>query len=215
MSEIQAASLLERPNDASDDSAKRRQILDGARKVFLDRGFDAASMMDIAKAAGVSKGTLYVYFKDKDDLFDGMVRGECIMQLDGVFDFDPNDHDVEAVLLKRGKAFVKALGNPQRLSSWRTVIAVAERMPEVGRKLYESGPARGLASLTAYLKAQVEAGILDIDDCEIAAAQFIETCHATMLKPMLFNFGPPPTDERIAYVVGIAVRTFMRAYKVR
>ncbi|MBS0245559.1 MAG: TetR/AcrR family transcriptional regulator [Proteobacteria bacterium] len=215
MSEIQATSLLERPADTADDSAKRRQILDGARKVFLDRGFDAASMMDIARAAGVSKGTLYVYFKDKDDLFDGMVRGECIMQLDGVFDFDPNDHDVEAVLLKRGKAFVKALGNPQRLSSWRTVIAVAERMPEVGRKLYESGPARGLSSLTAYLKAQVEAGILDIDDCEIAAAQFIETCHATMLKPMLFNFGPPPTDERIAYVVGIAVRTFMRAYKVR
>ena len=215
MSEIQADSLLDRPNDNADDSAKRRQILDGARKVFLDRGFDAASMMDIAKAAGVSKGTLYVYFKDKDDLFDGMVRGECIMQMDGVFDFDLNDHDVEKVLLERGKVFVRALGNPKRLSSWRTVIAVAERMPEFGRKLYESGPARGLASLTAYLKAQVEAGVLDIDDCEIAAAQFIETCHATMLKPMLFNFGPPPTDERIAYVVGIAVRTFMRAYKVR
>ncbi|MGE4167235.1 MAG: TetR/AcrR family transcriptional regulator [Xanthobacteraceae bacterium] len=215
MSEIQADSLLERPNDTADDSAKRRQILDGARKVFLDRGFDAASMMDIAKAAGVSKGTLYVYFKDKDDLFDGMVRGECVMQLDGVFDFDPNDHDVEAVLLRRGKAFVKALGNPQRLSSWRTVIAVAERMPEVGRKLYESGPARGVAALAAYLKAQTDAGILAIDDHEIAAAQFIETCHATMLKPMLFNFGPPPTDERIAYVVGIAVRTFMAAYKVR
>ena len=58
-------------------------------------------------------------------------------------------------------------------------------------------------------------GVLAIDDHEIAAAQFIETCHATMLKPMLFNFGPPPTDERIAYVVGIAVRTFLRAYKVR
>jgi AcrR family transcriptional regulator len=215
MSEFQATSLLDRPSDNADDSAKRRQILDGARQVFLERGFDAASMMDIAKAAGVSKGTLYVYFKDKDDLFDGMVRGECIMQLDGVFDFDHDDHDVEAVLLRRGKAFVKALGNPQRLSSWRTVIAVAERMPEVGRKLYESGPARGVASLAAYLKAQTEAGFLAIDDHEIAAAQFIETCHATMLKPMLFNFGPPPTDERIAYVVGIAVRTFLRAYKVR
>lgn len=215
MSEIQADSLLERPNEAADDSAKRRQILDGARQVFLERGFDAASMMDIAKAAGVSKGTLYVYFKDKDDLFDGMVRGECVMQLDGVFDFDPNDHDVETVLFERGKMFVRAIGNSKRLSSWRTVIAVAERMPEVGRKLYESGPARGVASLAAYLKAQTDAGILAVDDCEIAAAQFIETCHASMLKPMLFNFGPPPTDERIAYVVGIAVRTFMRAYKVR
>lgn len=213
MSEIQAESLLEHPVDGADDSAKRRQILEGARQVFLDRGFDGASMMDIAKAAGVSKGTLYVYFKDKDDLFDGMVRGECVMQLDGVFDFDHDDHDVEAVLLRRGKAFVKALGNPKRLSSWRTVIAVAERMPEVGRKLYESGPARGVASLAAYLKAQTEAGILTVDDYEVAASQFIETCHATMLKPMLFNFGPPPTDERIDHVVRIAVRTFMAAYR--
>ena len=110
----------------------------------------------------------------------------------------------DKVLLERGKNFVRALGDPHRLSSWRTVIAVAERMPEVGRKLYESGPARGLASLTAYLKAQVEAGILAIDDCEIAAAQFIETCHATMLKPMLFNFGPPPTEERIARLRAMA-----------
>lgn len=213
MSDFQAQGLLERPAENSDDSAKRRQILDGARKVFLSRGFDGASMGDIAKEAGVSKGTLYVYFKDKDDLFDGMVRTECAMQIDGVFEFDHNDHDVEAVLLHHGKAFVRAIGNPKRLSSWRTVIAVAERMPEIGRKLYESGPARGVASLAAYLKAQTEAGVLKVDDYEVAASQFIETCHATMLKPMLFNFGPPPTEERIDHVVRIAVRTFMAAYR--
>jgi hypothetical protein len=69
--------------------------------------------------------------------------------------------------------------------------------------------------MSAYLKAQVEAGVLDIADCEVAAAQFIETCHATMFKPVLFNFAPPPTPERIAYVVGIAVRTFMAAYKAK
>ena len=103
----------DRQVDDIEDSAKRRQILDGARQVFLTQGFDAASMMDIAKAAGVSKGTLYVYFKDKDDLFDGMVRGECVMQIDGVFDFDHADRDVEAVLLRHGKAFVKAIGDPK------------------------------------------------------------------------------------------------------
>ena len=53
-----------RPIEAEEDNAKRRQIVDGARSVFLARGFDAASMGDIAKEAGVSKGTLYVYFKN-------------------------------------------------------------------------------------------------------------------------------------------------------
>jgi hypothetical protein len=94
------------------------------------------------------------------------------------------------------------------------VIAVAERMPEIGRKVYETGPAVGIAKVAAYLQAQVDAGVLAIDDCEVAAAQFIETCHATMFKPMLFNFAPPPPPERIRHVVGIAVRAFMKAYRV-
>ena len=203
-----------RPVEAEEDNAKRRQIVDGARSVFLARGFDAASMGDIAKAAGVSKGTLYVYFKDKDELFGAIVHGECAMQAEGVFEFDHGDHDVEHVLLRHGQAFVRNIGDPNRMSSLRTVIAVAERMPDLGRKVYEAGPAVATAKLTAYLHAQVDAGVLAIDDCEVAAAQFIETCHATMFKPMLFNFAPPPTRERIAHVVGIAVRTFLAAYKV-
>jgi AcrR family transcriptional regulator len=207
--------VLERPADGTEDSAKRRQIVDGARSVFMTRGFDAASMGDIAKAAGVSKGTLYVYFKDKDELFAAIVRGECVMQADGIFDFDHGDHDVEAVLLRHGKAFVTKIGDPARMSTWRTVIAIAERMPDLGRRVYETGPAVGVAKLAAYLHAQTDAGVLAIDDCEVAAAQFIETCHATMFKPMLFNFAPPPTPERIDHVVGIAVRTFLAAYKVK
>lgn len=47
---------------AGEDPAKRRQILDGAKRVFMRMGFDAASMNDVTREAGVSKGTLYVYF---------------------------------------------------------------------------------------------------------------------------------------------------------
>ncbi len=212
----EAADLARIPStEAADDSAKRRQIIDGARRVFLSKGFDAASMTDIAKAAGVSKGTLYVYFKDKDELFAAIVRGECAVQEKGVFEFDHSDHDVETVLLRHGKAFVRAIADPARLSSFRTVIAVAERMPDLGRKVYESGPAVGIAKLAAYLKAQVDAGVLVIDDCEVAAAQFIECCHATLFKPMLFNFAPPPTQERVDHVVGMAVRAFLAAYRAK
>src|SRR5579872_2689987 len=72
------AALAARPlQDGAEDSAKRRQILDGARAVFLAQGFDAASMGEIARAAGVSKGTLYVYFKHKEELFEAIVEEEC------------------------------------------------------------------------------------------------------------------------------------------
>ena len=76
-----------------EDSAKRRQILAGARGVFLAQGFDAASMNDIARAAGVSKGTLYVYFDNKEQLFEAIVEEECDAQAEGIFNLDPDDHE--------------------------------------------------------------------------------------------------------------------------
>src|SRR6202167_6078335 len=148
------------PATSDDESAKRAQILDGARAVFLAQGFDAASMNDIARAAGVSKGTLYVYFKHKEELFEAIVQQECDAQAEGIFDLDPNDHDVEGVLKRMGVAYVKFLCRPEKASAIRTVIAIADRMPEVGRKFYEAGPARGIAQLAAYIAAQVEAGVL-------------------------------------------------------
>jgi len=203
----------ERPVSRTDeDSAKRRQIVDGAREIFLAQGFDAASMNDIARAAGVSKGTLYVYFKDKEQLFDAIVAAECTSHAEGVFDFSVLGEDVGATLTRVGTSFVNMMVQLPKMSAVRTVIAIAERAPETGRKFYETGPAVGLAKMKAYLDSQVKAGSLKIEDTEVAAAQFIESCHATLFKPVLFNFGPPPTQERIRYCVGIAVRTFLAAY---
>ena len=196
-----------------EDSAKRRQIVDGARAVFLAQGFDAASMNDIARAAGVSKGTLYVYFANKEELFEAIVEEECDAQAEGIFDLDPNDHDVAAVLTRLGVAYVKFLCRPEKASAIRTVIAIADRMPEVGRRFYESGPATGIARLAAYLASQVEAGVLAVEDCEIAAAQFMESSHAMLFKPIVFNFAPAPTQEQVERSVRIAVSVFLAAYR--
>ena len=54
--------------------------------------------------------------------------------------------------------------------------------------------------------------MLAVEDCEVAAAQFLEAAQAPLFKPVIFNAAAPPTPERIAYVAGIAVRTFMAAY---
>ena len=199
----------------AEDNAKRRQIIEGARTAFLEQGFDAASMNDIARTAGVSKGTLYVYFQNKEQLFQAICSEECLSQAECLFNFDPNDSDVEATLTRIGIDFVSLVCRPEKASSARTVIAIAERMPEIGRAYYETGPARGISLLSDYLKTKVQQGILAIDDCEVVAAQLIEALLAPLFKPILFNFGKPPTQERIRYVVGIAIRAFLAAYKVR
>jgi AcrR family transcriptional regulator len=198
---------------ADEAGSKRRQIIEGARQVFMAQGFDAASMGEIARAAGVSKGTLYVYFENKEQLFEAIVGQECLAHAEQIFDFDADDHDVEQVLTGLGIAFVQFLCRPGGASPLRTVIAIAERMPEVGRRFYETGPAFGIARLQAYLRAQVAAGVLKVEDCEVAAAQFIDSCMATVFKPVLFNFSAAPANERIEYVVKIAVRVFLAAYR--
>jgi AcrR family transcriptional regulator len=195
------------------ESAKRQQILGGARKVFLAQGFDGASMGEIARTAGVSKGTLYVYFDSKEQLFEAIAQEACAAQAEGVFSLDPADHDVEAALTRLGRGFVEFLCRPGGMSPVRTVISISERMPEIGKQFYEAGPARGRELVRRYLEAQVAAGILAIADCDLAAAQFLESCSATIFKPLLFNAGEVPGEERIHYVVGNAVRAFLAAYQ--
>jgi hypothetical protein len=99
------------------------------------------------------------------------------------------------------------------MSPLRTVISISERMPEIGRNFYESGPALGVATLRNYLESQVAAGTLTIDDSEVAAAQFLDSCVATIFRPLLFNACGVPSQARIEHVVGIAVRTFIAAYR--
>jgi AcrR family transcriptional regulator len=172
-------------------------------------------MNDIARAAGVSKGTLYVYFDNKEQLFQAIVQEECLFHAETTFNLDPDNHDVEGTLTRVGVAYVEFLCQPEKASALRTVVAIADRMPEIGRIFYETGPAVGIARVADYLRGQTQAGVLAVEDFEIAASQFMEACKATLVLPVLFNFADAPAPERIRHVVGIAVKTFLAAYRVR
>lgn len=210
--------ILERaPNSADDalDSAKRRQVLDGARQVFLARGFDAASMGDIAKAAGVSKGTLYVYFESKEDLFAELVKRQCALTAERLFELDAENHDVREVLRRLGDSFIAAMVEPSHVSTVRMVIGSADRRPEIGRLFLDAGPRAGIRRLSTWLAAKVAQGELEIDDVEVAAGQFLTMCHSTVMMPVLIGGEAPPPPERVAYVIERAVDVFMAAHAPR
>jgi AcrR family transcriptional regulator len=193
------------------DSSKRRQILDGARKVFLDLGFDGASMGEIARAAGVSKGTLYVYFADKNRLFEAIVEEENLEQGKLAFNFDP-ERDVTTTLMEFGRAYIQLLCRPGGGSAIRTVMAIAERMPDVGRRFYENVIAVTIGRLASYLEARAALGDLEIDDYRLASAQFMQMCQATLFQPFIFQAAPMPSLERIEQVIDSATRMFLAAY---
>src|SRR4051795_10924660 len=167
---------------SEEDTSKRRQILDGARKVFMDLGFDGASMGEIARAAGVSKGTLYVYFDHKYRLFEAIVEEETRTAL--LFRFDPA-RDIATNLAGFGEAYLALICRPGGGSAIRTVMAIAERMPEVGRRYYERVLEMTIGRLSDYLMVRVAVGDLAIDDCHLAAAQFMQMCQATLFQPFI------------------------------
>jgi AcrR family transcriptional regulator len=195
-----------------DDSSKRRQILDGARKVFMDLGFDGASMGEIARSAGVSKGTLYVYFADKNRLFEAIVAEEALVHGQVVFNFDPT-RDVETTLREFGKAYLHLVCRPGGGSAIRTVMSIAERMPDVGRRYYENVLEKTINRLAAYLTAHVRPGDLAIDDCQLAASQFMMMCQASLFLPFIFQAAPAPSEERIEAVIDSATKMFLAAYR--
>ena len=199
---------------SDDDSSKRRQIMDGAHRVFMEQGFDGASMNEIARSAGVSKGTLYVYFADKNALFEAIVEQEALEQGKEVFNFDPA-RDAETTLRDFGRAYIVLLCRPGGGSSIRTVMAIAERMPEVGRRFYENVLEKTINRLADYLQARVASDDLAIDDCRLAASQFMEVCKASLFLPFVLQAAPAPSAVRIAEVVDSATRMFLAAYHAK
>jgi AcrR family transcriptional regulator len=197
-----------------EDSSKRRQILDGARKVFMDLGFDGASMGEIARSAGVSKGTLYVYFADKNRLFEAIVEEETLEQGKVTFNFDPA-RDVPTTLMEFGQAYIQMLCRPGGGSATRTVMAIAERMPEVGRRFYSHVVAHTIARLAGYLETRAATGDLEIGDFQLAATQFMQMCQASLFMPFIFQAAPAPSAERIAQVVESATRIFLAGYQAK
>ena len=182
--------------------------------MFLAHGFDAATMGAIAREAGVSKGTLYVYFKSKEELFEAIVEEQCRVEAEQIFTLD-RQAPVASELQRVGEELTRFLCRPDGVPSLRTIIAIADRMPEVGAQFYASGPARGIGRLQRYLEDKIADGTLEPHDSEVAAAQFIDACMWTTFKPMLFNAAGPPAEARISYVVAMAVKVFLAAYQRR
>jgi TetR/AcrR family transcriptional regulator of autoinduction and epiphytic fitness len=198
---------------AGTDPQKRLQILDGASRVFNAVGYDAASMNDVAREADVSKATLYVYFPNKEKLFAatcGEKRDRNISEILATLD---RNRPIDEMLLEFGLETVRRVSFPHVMAAHRIVIGVAERMPEIGKEFFESGPMRLANALADYLQFHAGAGRLHIDDAFLASAQFLELCFTTIFRPRLYAARlDPVTEEEVSKVVSSAVTMFLAAY---
>jgi AcrR family transcriptional regulator len=168
------------------EGAKRQQILDGAKQCFLAQGFDGASMNDIVKAAGVSKGTVYAYFPSKEKLFEALIFRDRRNQAEQVVVIEDYSLPMEEVLRQLAKRLGGLYNNAETLAYLRLVIAAADKFPDIGRAFYEAGPAYGIAKIADYLQHKMDDGTLVRADARLAAMQFVELVQCGLIKPRLF-----------------------------
>jgi TetR/AcrR family transcriptional repressor of mexJK operon len=192
---------------------KAEQLMRGARKVFMERGFEGASVDEIARAAGASKATLYSYFPDKRQLFQAVVQAGCLVQGGGVkLGRIDADEPVEAALRRIAGEFARSVLSPGALEMFRTCIAEAGRFPDLGRAFYEAGPGKARKQLIDFLDNAVTTGELRIEDTALAADQFGALCKARLFVWALLGGGEPPGEAEIERVADEAVRTFVARY---
>ncbi|MEX0280933.1 MAG: TetR/AcrR family transcriptional regulator [Arenibacterium sp.] len=191
---------------------KFQQVLDGAREVFMADGFEGASVDDIARAAGVSKATLYSYFPDKRLLFSEIASIECRLMADKALELIDETAPPRQVLTVAAQQIVPFVLSDFAQQCFRICLSERERFPELGRTFYANGPEMGRQRLIEYMKGAVGRGELRIDDLEMAAEQFSELCKAKLWVRAVFGIQTKFSEEEIADVVWNAVETFMARY---
>jgi AcrR family transcriptional regulator len=206
-----AGAALTSGTPAHEDTAKRRQIMEGARGAFL-AGFDAASMNDVARAAGVSKGTLYAYFDSKEQLFEAMIREERAQQPERLCLFPDDETDAATALGIYGRRLMIKVLRPESIAQIRVVVAASAKFPRLGQAFYEAGPLYGLTQLKERLDRFVAAGALKIEDTDVAARQFIDLCLGDMLKRIFFLVVESVAPQEIDLIVDQSVALFLTAY---
>ena len=191
-------------------SSKCDQVLKGARKVFMERGYEGASVDEIARAAGTSKATLYSYFPDKRQLFEAVMQSE-VDRTGDVMRGGESAEPVEAVLRRMAESFATFLFSPAAQEMFRVCIGEAGRFPELGAAYHASGIARARGQLIAFFEAAAARGELKVDDLETAADQFGALCKSGLFMRALLG-SPRPEDAEIRRVADEAVRTFLARY---
>lgn len=198
-----------------DRDTRRETILDVATEVFLEEGFAAASMSEIAARLGGSKGTLYNYFKSKDELFEAYVQRHCVLNLEELYGEMADGETVREALGRIGRAFLRRVLSDQNLRHFRLIVAEAERAPEFGRLFYEAGPGRGERRLAERMAEWTARGLIEASDPTLAARHFIGLVQNRYFKARLCNYVPELTDAEVRAEADAAIDTFLRAFGPR
>jgi TetR/AcrR family transcriptional repressor of mexJK operon len=158
-----------RPRDASKDEA----ILVAAGELFMERGFEAASLDAVAQAASVSKATIYSRFADKETLFRAVLDHECNSVLLPASFVPPPGASVRETLILIAEQFLGLVLGDHAMAMHRIIVAECCRAPRVAELFFETAVLSTKTRLADWMRQQNAAGRLAVRDPDGAAWRFL------------------------------------------
>lgn len=190
---------------------KRQTILDAAREIFLDSGFEASSMDDIAARAAVSKATVYSYFSSKDALFMDVLIEAGTIHGEAAFGELFASEEVDEGLRRFGERQLTFISTPGALALARLAITEGGRS-SLGRDFYARGPGVMVDRLAQYLEKAISKGQLREGNPKQMAEHLNALYEAGIVLPRLFGLDIVLDDEQQRAHVARAVDIFLGYY---
>lgn len=191
---------------------RQKRILDAAREVFLEQGYDNASINDIMCRAGGSLSTLYRLFGSKLGLFEAMMEqtSNQVFAAFQAFECSIKRQETPEQALKRyARLLLERVLSPEAVGLYRLITTdCSSEREQIQQLFYAQGPKRINEKLAGYLRVQVEQGVLQMNNPELAAFQFVDMVKGQFqLRAML---GMTITDGELDAAVEQAVDIFLR-----
>jgi AcrR family transcriptional regulator len=190
---------------------RRDAILKAAGNVFRNKGFQRATTLDIAKAAGVSKRDLYAAFPSKDALLTAMITsGVTTMTLPISLEPAADRAAFYAALQVFGKSLLGQLLSPETLSLYRMAIAEAPSSPALGKALIDAGAGATTTLVSSYVQKAEAAGLVHFARHDMAIGTFFFVLLGDQRLAALLDPDHPSGSERVDRQAALAVAVLQR-----
>ena len=146
------------PNRAERSAERRAAIVEAAMDEFIARGFAATRLDDVAKRAGVAKGTLYLHFKDKESMFEELIRTAIVPLIGRMHAPPPIGGSVRDAVEGFARAFIQEVASTRRGDIVRLIVAEGPRFPSIADFYYREVVSRGLAGMRALIELGIARG---------------------------------------------------------
>lgn len=191
---------------------KTEKILEAASQLFLEQGYGAVSMDQIARDAGVSKATVYAHFESKENLFAAIIQDGCTAYAEGIVPAVAELDDMREALSRIARSIESFLLAPKTLGIYRVIIAEGPRFPELVQAFVGNGPLPFLRLLTEFFQGAHGRGLLEVSNPRLAAHQLVWLVRGPLYMRRMLNLGDMPGEPSVDDVVAGAVDMMMKTY---